>query len=86
MRATLSTPRRPGRARATRLPRSSKIGAVAAASLAMAIPTATAQMANQITSPMVDAMVGVQAAAEDANNASTRPVTEFGQAVISRMG
>jgi len=52
----------------------------------MAIPTATAQMANQITSPMVDAMVGVQAAAEDANNASTRPVTEFGQAVISRMG
>ena len=86
MRITLSTPRRPGRARATRRPRSSRIGAVAGASLAMANPMATARMGNQITSPMVDAMVGVQAAAEDANNASTRPVTEFGQAVISRMG
>ena len=55
MRITLSTPRRPGRARATRRPRSSRIGAVAGASLAMANPTATARMANQITSPIVDA-------------------------------
>ncbi len=73
MRITLSTPRRPGRARATRRPRSSRIGAVAGASLAMA---------NQIASPMVDVRAGVQAAGEVA---STRPVTEFGQAVISHM-
>ena len=86
MRITLSTPRRPGRARATRRPRSSRIGAVAGASLAMANPMATARMGNQISNPTVDAIAGVQAAAEDANNASTRPVTEFGQAVISRMG
>jgi len=32
---------------------------------------ATARMANQITSPMVDARAGVQAAAEAANNANT---------------
>jgi len=55
---------------------------VAAASLAMANPMATARMGNQITSPMVDAMAGVQAAGEVA---STRPVTEFGQAVIFHM-
>ena len=84
MRITLSTPRRPGRARATRRPRSSRIGAVDGVSLAMANPMATARMENQITSPMVGAMVGVQAAGEVAN-ASTRPVTEFGQAVISHM-
>jgi len=47
----------------------------------MANPTAIARMANQITNPMV----GVQVAAEDANNASIRPVTEFGQAAISDM-
>ena len=84
MRITLSTPRRPGRARATRRPRSSRIGAVDGVSLAMVNPTATARTANQITSPMVDAMAAVQAAGEVAN-ASTRPVTEFGQAVISHM-
>ena len=78
MRATLSTLRRPGRARATRRLRSSRIGAVADADLAMANPTAVARMANQITNPLVGAMVGVQVAAEDANNASIRPVTEFG--------
>ena len=77
MRITLSTPRRPGRARATRRPRSSRIGAVAGVSLAMANPMATARMANQITSPMVGARAGVQAAGEVAN-ASTRLVTEFG--------
>jgi hypothetical protein len=48
----------------------------------MANPTATARMANQISNPTVDAIAGVQAAAEDA---STRPVTEFGQAVIFHM-
>ncbi len=85
MRITLSTPRRPGRARATRRPRSSRIGAVAGASLAMANPTATARMGNQITSPMVDVRAGVQAAAEAANNASIGPVNEFGQAAISDM-
>ena len=31
-------------------------------------------------------MPGVQAAVEAANNASTRAVTEFGEAVISNMG
>jgi len=71
MRITLSTPRRLARARATRRPRSSRIGAVDGASLAMANPMATVRMGNQITSPMVDAMAGVQAAAEATNNAST---------------
>jgi len=33
---------------------------------------------------MVDAMVGVQVAAEAANNASIGPVTEFGQSVTSQ--
>ena len=83
MRITLSTPRRLARARATRRPRSSRIGAVDGVILAMANPTATARMENQITSPMVDAMAGVQVAAEAANNASTRPVNEFGEGVIS---
>ena len=77
MRATLSTLRRLARARATRRPRSSRIGAVDGVILAMANPTATARMGNQITNPMVDAMVGVQVAAEAANNASIGPVTEF---------
>ena len=81
MRITLSTPRRPGRARATRRPRSSRIGAVAGVSLAMANPMATARMANQITNPMMGAMAGVQVAGEVAN-VSTRLVTEFGQAAI----
>ena len=77
MRATLSTLRRLARARATRRLRSSRIGAVAGAGLAMANPTAAARMANQITNPTVGATVGVQAAAEAANNASIGPVTEF---------
>ena len=85
MRITLSTPRRLARARATRRPRSSRIGAVDGVILAMANPTATARMGNQITSPMVGAMAGVQVVAEDANNASIGPVTEFGQAVISHI-
>jgi len=34
-------------------------------------------MGNQITSPMVHAMAGVQVVAE-VTNASTRPATEFG--------
>ena len=77
MRTILSTLRRPGRARATRRLRSSRIGAVARADLAMANPTAVARMANQITNPLVGATVGVQVAVEDANNASIGPVTEF---------
>ena len=85
MRTTLSTLRRPGRARATRRLRSSRIGAVADAGLAMANPTAAVRMGNQITKPKVGAMVGVQAAAEAANNASIGSVTEFGQATISDM-
>ena len=84
MRITLSTPRRLARARATRRLRSSRIGAVDGVSLAMVNPTATARMANQITSPMVGARAGVQAAGEVAN-ASTRLVTEFGEAVVSHM-
>ena len=79
MRITLSTPRRLARARATRRPRSSRIGAVDDVSLAMVNPTATARMEKQITSPMVGARAGVQAAAEAANNASIGPVTEFSQ-------
>ncbi len=67
-------------ARATRRPRSSRIVAVSDASLAMANPMATARMGNQISSPMVHAMAGVQVVAE-VTNASTRPTTEFGQAV-----
>jgi hypothetical protein len=35
-------------------------------------------MGNQITNPIVDEMVNVRDAAEVAINASTRPVTEFG--------
>ena len=85
MRDILSTPRRLARARATRRPRSSRIGAVDGVILAMANPTATARMGNQITSPMVDAMVGVQVAAEAANNASIGPVTEFSQSVTSQL-
>ena len=85
MMATLSTLRRPGRARATRRLRSSRIGAVAGADLAMVNPTAVARMANQITNPLVGAMVGVQVAAEDAN-ASIRPVTEFGQTIVTDRG
>ena len=54
MKITLSTPRRLARARATRRPRSSRIGAVDGVILAN--PTATARMGNQITNPMVDAM------------------------------
>ena len=77
MRTILSTLRRPGRARATRRLRSSRIGAVAGADLAMANPRAVARMANQITNPLVGATVGVQVAVEDANNASIGPVTEF---------
>ena len=97
MRTILSTPRRPDRARATKLPRSSRIGAEAGAGPTMPNPTAAARMANlsinptavvqttiQITNPIMDAMVGVQTASEAAN-VSTRLVTEFDQAVISHM-
>jgi hypothetical protein len=82
MRTNLSTLRRPGLARATRRPRSSRIEAVAGAGRAITNPTVAARMGNQITNPMVDAMVGVQAAAEAVNNANSRPVTEFGEGVI----
>ena len=83
MRVTLSTLRRPGRARVTRLLRRSKIGAVVGANRAITNPMANARMGNQTINPMVDTMVGVQAAAEVANNASTKPVNEFGEGVIS---
>jgi hypothetical protein len=46
---------------------------------------ATARMANQISSPMVHEMAGVQAVAEAVNNASTRLVTEFDDSVISKV-
>ena len=77
MRTILSTLRRLARARATRRPRRSRIVAVAGASLVMENPTAAARTANQITNPIMDAIDGVQAAAEAANNASIGPVTEF---------
>ena len=84
MRDILSTLRRLARVRATRRPRSSRIGGAVGASLAMANPTATARMTNQITSPMVDAMVGVLIAGEVAN-VSNRLVTEFGAARLSNL-
>ena len=56
---------------------------MAGASLAMANPMATARMGNQITNLMVEERVGVQAVAEDENNASTSIVTESGEGVIS---
>ena len=84
MRTILSTLRRLARARATRRPRSSRIVAVAGASLVMENPTAAARTANQITNPIMDAMVGVLIADEVAN-VSNRLVTEFGQTLISHM-
>jgi len=84
MRTNLSTPRMPGHARGTRHPKSSRIGAAVVANLVIINSVPSARMGNQITSPMVDARAGVQAAGEVAN-ASTRPVTEFGQALISHM-
>ena len=42
-------------------------------------------MGTRITNPTVDEMVNVQAVAEAAINASTRPVTEFGDPIISHM-
>jgi len=83
MRDILSTPRRLARARATRRPRSSRIGDVVGASREITNLTAVARMGNQITNLMVEERVGVQAVAEDENNASTRLVTESGEGVIS---
>ena len=38
-------------------------------------------MTNQIANPKVDAIVGVQAAAEAVNNTSAEPVIELGNVV-----
>ena len=67
MRIILSTPKRLARAKATRRPRSSRIGAVDGVILAMANPTATARRGNQIISPKVDAMANPTATARRAN-------------------
>ena len=83
MRDILSIPRRLARARATRRPRSNRIGGVVGASREITNLTAVARMGNQITNLMVDGRVGVQAAAEAVNNANTRLVTKFGEDVIS---
>jgi len=81
MRNNLSIPRRHGRVRVTRHPRSSRIGVVVGASRAITNPTAIARMTNQIANPKVDAIVGVQAAAEAVNNTSAEPVIELGNVV-----
>jgi fructose-1,6-bisphosphatase/sedoheptulose 1,7-bisphosphatase-like protein len=83
MRTNLSTLRRPVHARGIRRPRSNRIGAGGGAIHAITNPAVAAQMGNQITNPMVDVMVGVQAAAEAVINTNFRPVTEFGEALIS---
>ena len=83
MRTNLSTLRMPGHARGIRHPRSSKIGAAAGAIRAIINLTVTTLRENQITNPMVDAMVGIQVEAEAVNNTNSRPVTEFGEGVIS---
>jgi hypothetical protein len=77
MRNILSIPRRHGRVRVTRRPRSSRIGAVVGASRAITNPMAIARMRNQIANPKVDAIVGVQAVAEVVNNTSTRIVRQI---------
>jgi len=69
MRATHSTLRRPGHARATRHLRGTRIEAAVGAILAITNPIATARMRNQINNPMVDVMA--DAGAEVVNNIST---------------
>ena len=69
MRATHSTPRKPGRARVARHLRGTRIEAAVGAILAITNPMANARMRNQINNPMVFAMAG--AGAEAVNNIST---------------
>ena len=69
MRATPSTLRRPGHARATRHLRGTRIEAAVGTIHAITNPMATARMRNQIHNPMVFAMAG--AGAEAVNNIST---------------
>ena len=69
MRATHSTPRKPGRVRVARHLRGTRIEAAVGAILAITNPMATAQMRNQINNPMVDVMA--DAGAEAVNNIST---------------
>ena len=90
MKNTLSTRRKPGRARAKRrLRRSSRIRiaavAVADDSLAKESPTTTVREGTRIIDPRVDAIVGGPVVAGAVNNASTGPATEFGDALISHM-
>ena len=88
MKITLSTRRKPGRARAKRrLRRSSRIRIVAVAddSLAKESPTTTVREGTRIIDPRVDAIAGGPVAAEAVNDAITGPVIEFGDALISHM-
>ena len=79
MKTNHSTLRKPGRARAKRRPRRSRIriAVVADASLAKASPTTTAQKGGRMTDPRVDAIEGSLVAVEDVNNAITGHVIEF---------
>ena len=84
MRATHSTPRKPGRVRVARHLRGTRIEAAVGAILAITNPMATARMQNQITNPIMVAMVGVQTAG-GVVNVNIGPINEFGQAVTSQM-
>ena len=80
MKNTLSTRRKPGRARAKRpLRRSStiRIAAVVDDSLAEESPTTTVRKGTRMTDPRVDAIAGSPVAVEDVSNVITGLVTEF---------
>ena len=87
MKTNHSTLRKPGRARAKRRPRRSRIriAVVADASLAKASPTTTDREGTRIIDPRVDAIVDSPVAVEAVNDAIAGPVIEFGDALISHM-
>ena len=85
MKTNHSILRKPGRARAKRRLRRSRIKAVADDSLAKESPTTTVREGTRIIDPRVDAIAGGPAVAEAVNNVSTGLVTEFGDALISHM-
>ena len=86
MKTNLSTLRKPGRARAKRRLRRSRIriAAVVDDSPGKASPTTTAQKGGRIIDPRVDAIAGSPVTAEDVNNAITGHVIEFGKALHGR--
>jgi hypothetical protein len=81
MKTNLSTLRKPGRVRAKRRLRRSRIRVVVDDSPAEESPTITVRKGTQMTDPRVDAVEGSPAAVEDVNNGTTGHVTEFGEAL-----